>query len=36
MVRVVQQRRLRPSLDHGILEIDNSEPLSAIGPRSRQ
>ncbi len=28
--------RLRPYLDHGILEIDNSEPLSAIGPRSRQ
>jgi len=24
--------RLRPCLDHGILEIDNSEPLSAIGP----
>jgi len=28
--------RLRPTLDHGLLEIDNSKPLSAIGPRSRQ
>jgi hypothetical protein len=27
--------RLRPYLEHGILEIDNSEPLSAIGPRTR-
>jgi len=26
--------RLRPYLDHGILDIDNSEPLSAIGPRT--
>jgi len=26
--------RLRPYLDHGILEIDNSEPLCAIGPRT--
>ncbi len=26
--------RLRPYLDHGILEIDNSETLFAIGPRT--
>ena len=26
--------RMRPYLDHGILEIDNSEPVTAIGPRS--
>ncbi len=33
---LTRMARLRPYLDHGILEIDNSEPLSAIGPRSRQ
>jgi transposase len=26
--------RLRPDLENGILEIDNSEPVSAIGPRT--
>jgi len=27
---------IRPDLDSGILEIDNSEPRSAIGPSNRQ
>jgi len=31
---LIRVPRLRPYLDHAILEIDNSEPWSAIGPRT--
>ena len=31
---LTRMKRLRPYLDHGNLELDNSEPLSAIGPRT--
>ena len=31
---LTRMARMRPYLDHGILEIDNSEPVSAIGPRT--
>ena len=30
---LTRMARMRPYLDHGNLEIDNSEPVSAIGPR---
>ena len=32
--RCPPSRGTRTYLDHGILEIDNSEPVSAIGPRT--
>ena len=31
---LTRMARMRPYLDHGILELDNSEPVSAIGPRT--
>jgi len=31
---LTRMAHLRPCLNNGILEIDNSEPLSAIGPRT--
>ena len=31
---LTRMARMRPDLDHGILEIANSEPVSAIGPRT--
>jgi transposase len=31
---LTRMARMRPYLDHGVLDIDNSEPVSAIGPRT--